>query len=80
MLHTYNPSIWEVEARGSDVGDHPGLHNKTLSQKKILIIGAGGVAQVAEQEQGPESKPQYHQKKNCLQIKKEQHSILLSSI
>jgi hypothetical protein len=34
MAHSCNPSTQEAEARGSQVGDQPGLHSETLSQKK----------------------------------------------
>jgi hypothetical protein len=35
MVHTYNPSTQEVEARGIVQGQ-PGLQTKTLSKKKNL--------------------------------------------
>jgi hypothetical protein len=31
MVHAYNPSTWEAEARGSGVQGLPGLQSKTLS-------------------------------------------------
>jgi hypothetical protein len=34
VAHTSNPSTWEAEAGGFPVPDQPGLHGKTLSQKK----------------------------------------------
>jgi hypothetical protein len=33
VAHTCDPSTWEAEVGGSGVLDHPGLHEKTLSQK-----------------------------------------------
>jgi hypothetical protein len=40
--HTYNPSIWEAEAKGSQVKGQPGLYSETLSQK-IVVIEKGKV-------------------------------------
>jgi hypothetical protein len=33
VVHIYNPSIWEAEARRLKAQDWPGLHSKVLSQK-----------------------------------------------
>lgn len=37
MVHTFNPSIWEAAAGGSQVLGQPELYSETLSQNK----GAG---------------------------------------
>jgi hypothetical protein len=34
MAYACNPSTWESEAGGSQVGGKPRLHSKTFSQKK----------------------------------------------
>jgi hypothetical protein len=34
-VHPFNPSIWEVEARGLRVQGQPGLHSETLSQATL---------------------------------------------
>jgi hypothetical protein len=43
VVHTYNPSIQETEAGGSQVCSQYGLHSQTLSQKsKIMNIRKTG--------------------------------------
>jgi hypothetical protein len=34
VVHICNPSIWEAEAGGWQVGGQPGLHSEILPQKK----------------------------------------------
>jgi hypothetical protein len=34
MVHTYNPNAWEAEEGGLKIQCWPGLHCKSLSQKK----------------------------------------------
>jgi hypothetical protein len=36
MLNTWNPSTQETKALGLRVLGQPGLHGKTLSQKKVV--------------------------------------------
>jgi hypothetical protein len=38
VVHTFNPSYQEAEARGSQVQGQPELHSKTLSQKIIMTM------------------------------------------
>jgi hypothetical protein len=40
VAHSCNPSIWEAEARKSQVPDQPGLQKETLSQKEKELIKA----------------------------------------
>jgi hypothetical protein len=37
LMHIYNTSIWEAEARELQVQGQPGLHSETLFQKKKTI-------------------------------------------
>jgi hypothetical protein len=34
VVHICNPSTWEAEAGGSQIGSQPGLHSEILYQKK----------------------------------------------
>jgi hypothetical protein len=65
VAHTCNPSpaTQEAEIRRIVVQSQPGqLVHKNLNRKTLHKNRAGGVAQG----EGPEFKPQYHQKKNVL--------------
>jgi hypothetical protein len=37
VVHICNPSTWEAEAGGSQIGSQPGLHSEILYQKKKEI-------------------------------------------
>jgi hypothetical protein len=42
VVHFCNPSTWEAEAEGLQVQDQPGIHSKSLCQKKEGEEGGKG--------------------------------------
>jgi hypothetical protein len=38
VAHTYNPSTWEAEARGSQVRGQPGLHSEPERRARMADL------------------------------------------